>query len=418
VVPFSDACALIGEALRGDRRGRIAAEVSRGDLGASLVRLRERMRRHDWGAAERGRATLERMVRDYDRRTRAEGLHALHDWDGKADHVNEDSIPVDVLSFVIRRRGSDAPDPAVAAILIDYYFVYLLALLSLRIWDEGDPDANLDSLSMLLAELQGPGGSGQRFASDAETLILLATSHFELEERGYVLLLERVRSMSHAHQTRIALGHAVTMGCHLRFGFEATYGRDTVAMRDDNSADYPWLCFSLAVLMKEYERLSEPASDNGEPVVEAMVNGLSADARAFVGDAPKALSSCDDERAAFRAAFLRHRDALLRRFEVYRPSPDAYSPLSFFFNFSHNVLKGMVVDALLRGRAWRLTLNDLLTSASRGDGGDTQTALARTLMAYARAAPDRIGGRLMPVIVYDPSAGRRAFAVTMRKLQQ
>jgi hypothetical protein len=418
VVPFSDACALIGEALRGDRRGRIAAEVSRGDLGASLVRLRERMRRHDWGAAERGRATLERMVRDYDRRTRAEGLHALHDWDGKADHVNEDSIPVDVLNFVIRRRGSDAPDPAVAAILIDYYFVYLLALLSLRIWDEGDPDANLDSLSMLLAELQGPGGSGQRFASDAETLILLATSHFELEERGYVLLLERVRSMSHAHQTRIAFGHAVTMGCHLRFGFEATYGRDTVAMRDDNSADYPWLCFSLAVLMKEYERLSEPASDNGEPVVEAMVNGLSADARAFVGDAPKALSSCDDERAAFRAAFLRHRDALLRRFEVYRPSPDAYSPQSFFFNFSHNVLKGMVVDALLRGRAWRLTLNDLLTSASRGDGGDTQTALARTLMAYARAAPDRIGGRLMPVIVYDPSAGRRAFAVTMRKLQQ
>jgi hypothetical protein len=39
-------------------------------------------------------------------------------------------------------------------------------------------------------------------------------------------------------------------------------------------------------------------------------------------------------------------------------------------------------------------------------------------MGYARSSPDRIGGRLMPVIVYDPRAGRRAFAVAMRKLKE
>ena len=37
-------------------------------------------------------------------------------------------------------------------------------------------------------------------------------------------------------------------------------------------------------------------------------------------------------------------------------------------------------------------------------------------MAYARSNPDRIRGQLMPVIVYDPQTGRRAFTVAMEKL--
>jgi len=39
-------------------------------------------------------------------------------------------------------------------------------------------------------------------------------------------------------------------------------------------------------------------------------------------------------------------------------------------------------------------------------------------MGYARANPHKIRGRLMPVIVYDPAAGRRAFCMTLRKLKQ
>ena len=37
-------------------------------------------------------------------------------------------------------------------------------------------------------------------------------------------------------------------------------------------------------------------------------------------------------------------------------------------------------------------------------------------MGYARSNPDRIRGQLMPVIVYDPQAGRRAYTVAMEKL--
>jgi len=39
-------------------------------------------------------------------------------------------------------------------------------------------------------------------------------------------------------------------------------------------------------------------------------------------------------------------------------------------------------------------------------------------MGYARANPHRIRGRLMPVIVYDPQAGRQAFSVALRKLNE
>ena len=41
------------------------------------------------------------------------------------------------------------------------------------------------------------------------------------------------------------------MGGHLRFGFETTYGKDAVQMRDDNAADYPWLRYALITLLTE-----------------------------------------------------------------------------------------------------------------------------------------------------------------------
>ena len=78
-------------------------------------------------------------------------------------------------------------------------------------------------------------------------------------------------------------------------------------------------------------------------------------------------------------------------------------------------VKGTVIDALLRGRPWSVALDDLLTA--NGDGAPKQE-LAVTLMGYARSSPDRINGRLTPVIVYDPDSGRAAFSITMRKLKE
>jgi hypothetical protein len=420
---FDEACAALEQALTGSFRRAVVADVATAkDLREALLRLQDSMRSHAWKDGDRP-ISFGRFVRAFDRLTRDDGFHVLHDWDGKADTVNEDIIPVDVLHYLIDTRGGEAVDRLAIAILVDYYLFHLLALLSLRIWDDGDADANLERLAGLLRELQGSNGSGQRFVDDAETLILIATSHFELHERGYQTLLERARTLNETHRARIALGHASSMASHLRFGFEATYGRDTIVMRNDNVADYPWLCFALVTLMREYGRASDgharASAPSRDAIVEALLNGLTPDARAFLGEPPSSLSSCDADRLEFRARFDGYRDALIAEFEAHRPSDQAYSPISFFFNFSHNILKGTVVDALLRSEVWDATFNDLLTALPRGEPiAQSKERLAKTLMGYARSNPDTIRGRLTPVIVYDPQAGQQAFTVTMRKVRQ
>jgi hypothetical protein len=400
----------------------VAALARAGDSRAALARLRDAMRSHRWSAGAR-RLDLAQAVAALDRRTRAEGFHALHDWDGVAAAVNPETIPVDVLDLAIRTRGgTDPPEPGALGILVDYYFMYLLALLSLRVWDEGHPDANLDLIARALDLLQGPGGSGQRFADDAETLMLLATSHYEPDEQGFASLLDRVRTLGGAPQARIASAHAVSMGCHLRFGFEATYARDLGSMRDDNAADYPWLSYSLLTLLRTYDERDHAgvAPDGLRRLEEALVNGLSADPAGFVGPAPARMLVADTERREIRDRFEARRAQLAERFDAFLPTAQAYSPLSFFFNFCQNVLKGAVIDAVLWGAPSAVSVNDLLSglpSDGRPQLDQERQALARTLMGYARSNPHRIRGRLMPVIVYDPQAGRRAFAATRRAVR-
>ena len=249
--------------------------------------------------------------------------------------------------------------------------------------------------------------------------MLIATSHFELDDGAYDRLLDRARTLNARHRAALARVHAASLGSHLRFGFDVTYGRDLKAMRDDNGVDYRWLSFALSTLMAEYTRMRDDGVDGNarEIVVEALLNGLSPDARAFVADSPRSLSACADERAQFFDRFARHKHDLLAEFETHRPSDRAYSPLSFSFNFSHNIVKGIVVDALLWGEPCALTLNDLLTGIPAEAAGAPKERLAKTLVAYARSSPDTIRGRLMPVIVYDPRAGREAFSFAMRTLR-
>jgi len=419
-ISFDQACGLVENALRGGVRREIISGLSAKTLGASLAQLRDAMRANRFRAAGQ-QIFLDRVVTTFDGRTRADGFHILHDWDGKALRTNPDIIPIDVLHFIAEQRGADASTEVEPAILLDYYFMHLIALLVMRAWDEGDPNHNLDRLNQMVAELQGPNGSGQQFAADAETMMLIGTSHYEPEEWGYARLLDKARTLDDAHQFAVGLGHASSMGCHLRFGFEAQCGRDTLLLRDDNTADYPWLCFALAAVMREYSRLADAGIENRDRSVieEALLNGLTADARAFIGVPPASLSGSQRERAVVVDGFARHKASLLEAFTKYRPGDEAYSPLSLFFNFSHNVVKGTVVDALLWGEAWDVSLTDLLCGVPRaGLDGESQQLLATTLMAYARSHPDRIRGQLMPVIVYDTQTGRRSYTVTMEKLSQ
>jgi hypothetical protein len=384
VVPgFDEACRMVEATLAGPHREDLASEYS-------LRSLRGRFREH----------TLAPFVPECDRLTRADGFHALNDWDGKAAAVNPEIIPVDVLDWLAPKLADASGESHfIRRILLDYYFFHVLALLTLRIWDEGDADANLDRVDRLLDRLQGPGGSGHLFVDHATTLMLVATSHYEADERAYASLLERVRGLNDDHRAAVALDHAGCLGCHLRFGLETTYVRDVSLMRQDNAADYPWLSFAVETLLEEYARRPDRRT------AEGILNALSADSTAVFRDA-------SDGARRLRAL----REPLLADFEALAPSEQAYSPLSLFFNFSHNVVKGTLVDALLTGEPWDATLNDLLTAIPAEAPSGPRGSLAVTLMGYARAFPDRIAGRLRPVIVYDPAAGRQGYRYAMRNL--
>lgn len=397
----------VEDILDGPMRHAIAATLSnRPSAHEALGGLRHLMRSHVWTAQGQS-VPLTTGIAAADGTTRREGFHALNDWDGIADHVNREIIPVDVLDFVRAARRDAPTSPVVLGLLIDYYFFHVLSLMALRIWDEEDPAAALDTVGRLLDLLQGPDGSRQPFVHDAATLILIATSHYEPNESGYDLLLTRVRLLPESHRLAIALGHAASLGAHLRFGFLATYGRRTTDMRDDNVADYPWLHWALSEVITALTNMTseERASPRGLQLTEALLGGLSADTAEVLahGDvATRVLPLLPELRP---------------RFEALAPTPAAYSPISWFFNFSHNVIKGTIIDACFREEAWTVSYSDLLTGPHGGHSPlPSREALARTLMEYARRSPQRIRGELLPVIVYDVDAGRACHAATLAAL--
>ena len=419
---FHEAIASLEALLAGSARRQIVAEVSKSKtFDRSLRYLRDGMRVHRFEAQGQTLFAGD-WVRHFDHVTRGEGLHVLHDWDGKADRFCDETIPVEAANFL--ERVADPADHAARRsglfVLLDYACLHLLALVALRAWDEGDPNENLDSVDGLLAHLQGEEGSGQKFARDAATLILIATSHFEPDVTAYERLLAKVRRLNPRHRLNLAITHGAILGSHLRFGLEVTCAGDVAALRDDNVPDYPWLCEALGTLLEAYADVDVEDGAQGHAksrITEALLIALAPDPQAFLGPRPPtSLSTYADRRDTTRSLFTTHRGALLRDFAVHRPGL-AYSPLSFTFNFPHNLVKGIVVDAVLRGFPWTLGLDDLLTALPRTPELEVErVALTTRLMRYALASPDVIRGRPHPAIVYDPAAGARSFEKTIAAL--
>lgn len=432
---------------------------------------------------------LDGFVRDFDLRTREEGFHVLHSWNHLEHHFTRENTPVLMLDRFAREWSAARATPRVQALLLDHYFFYVLALMAMRAWDEGDPNRNLDRINGLLRHLQGPHGSGHQFVARAETLLLMAISHFHPDERAYPRLLERIRTLDRAHRVHFALAEAAILGSHLRWGFAVLYRRDLGRMRSDNVGDYPWLLFSVATLMEEYVRLREEgagasgggdaagtvAADSGGAAVESraerrtrvlegLIDGLTPDPWAFTGAPPEALRPYEEEHSGFRDAFAEHRDDLLEEFARLRPDREAYSPLSYHCNFPHNAIMAKVsiqladenapnlpMDAMFtRAEAWRAADQGALASsmpAAVADAGQAQAgvpdaeaaampgdesdaaraaafmsanhpeALARYLMAYSGASPERLGRRGARLIIYDPNVGLRYYKMALQALR-
>ncbi len=407
---------------------------------------------------------LDGLVRDFDARTRAEGFRVLHSWNHLEHRFTRRNTPVLMLDRFVEERTTDRTVPHGRALLLDHYFFHVLELVAMRAWDEGDPNRNLDRVSGLLRHLQGPHGSGHRFVAGAETLLLMAVSHFHPDESAYPRLLEKVRALDRAHRVRFALAEAAVLGSHLRWGLAAIYRRDVGRMRADNVGDYPWLLFSVATLMEEYARLREEegrardeagaaeAEEGGEGteadrraerrarVAEGLFDGLVPDPWAFTGAPPASLRPYAEEHARFREAFAERREELLGEFERLRPDPETYSPLSFHSNFPHNVVMAKVSVHLAYANASNLPIDALFArtetpspvgpeapmdepSPAATDGfldfaaEDHPEVLARFLMAYAGANPERRERNGAQLIVYDPRIGLRYYKMALQALR-
>jgi hypothetical protein len=409
-----DALDALEPLLSGGTRAAILEEVMRtGGFVDSLRRLRSSMAAHSFATEDRV-IDLAKPVRKMDHRTRQDGFRVLHSWNHSTHRFTEDVVPVLMLDFFERAEVSEPNERLSLSILLDFYFLHLLSLCAVRAWDDGDPDENLDRLTRMVGELQGAEGSGHRFVADAETLLIYALSQFHPEERAYDRMIAKVATLHDAHQVTFACVSAAVLSAHLRWGFWLMYERDAVRMRRDNVGDYPWLLNSVTTLMRDYSREAASGGSPRENVVGALLLGLAADPWAFAGAAPKALIEYQEQYRELTDLLREHGERVLVDFEALRPGKDSYSPLALHFNFPHNTIVAIVTLALLEGRPQALPLNALFSGApGDAEGAESRERLARTLMEFSRANPDRLGHRGAMLVAYDHLSGLRSFSLTV-----
>lgn len=420
-IAFADGCALLRDALSGPLRQHVLDHIlGTGEIAPALQRLRSAMRSHVFTTATT-QLDLRRIVRTLDAKARQDGFHVRQEWEQARGRFNPDDVPVLMLDHFSRSGKAVVPARKALAVLLDFYLLYVLALLVMRVWDEGDPNENLDRITALLEDLQGPQGSGQTLVDGAAALLFVATSNYQPDDQAYDRLLAKVWTLDESHRLSLAMIGGPILGTHLRWAFTAIYERDLSHMRDDNFVDYPWLFFSVVTLMRAYARLRETGTgtDQRAAVVSALANGLSPDPWAFVGKPPDALAAYAAEHAEFRALFDRYRDDLLEELGAHIPNPLRYSPLSLQFNFPHNVLVAIVVIALGERTPANLSLNALLSSdgAGKSPGGPAEQ-LALSITGYAAENPELRGERRVLPVAYSPAVGLRSFSWMMSALRK
>lgn len=410
-----DVCDALEVILEGSARKDILDELSRAGSSADrLRRLRSAMSAHAFATGSEV-ISLGRMVRILDTRTRREGFRVLQSWNHKTHEFTKDIVPVLMLDLYESAEVAAPNERITLEILLDYYFLHLLALCAMRLWDDGDVSANVDRVTRLVGTLQGPTGSGHHFVRDAETLMIYALSQFHPAEYAYDRFIAKVMTLTKPQQVTFARVSAAVLSAHLRWGFWVMYERDVVRMRNDNVGDYPWLLTTVLTLMRCYAGLLQEGAgaDDRVQVVDSLLQGLAADPWAFTGKAPPALAEYESDYAELRKLLQRHGSDLLDDFEVHRPSKESYSPLALHFNFPHNTLVAILTIALLEGKPQARPLNDLFVpELPEVLGDETQESLARGLTAFSGGSSERLGYRGAMLIVYDHLTGLRSFTMT------
>lgn len=402
---FADACDQLRELLEGSARRQIVSAVPASTRDPAAF-LRAAMRAHHFRTAG-GSIALGPLVDSLDAATIADGFHILHVWDPVAHRFRDDGAALLLLKLVRPVVGPNVRRELV--LQLDVYFLYLLQLLVMRVWDAPDPDAALDEVSALLEALQGPQGSGRWWVQDAATLLSLAIAQYQPDERGYSDCLARIRMLSGRHQLSIAAVNAANFGAHLRWGSRFMYAQDMTRMRADNVVDYPWVQHAAATLAHAWQAAMVRGGAAAEVtrLAEGLLNVLSPDPGALLdaGPPPAVLASCEVERDGCRTVLLAHRPSLLAAFGALRPVPERFSPLGFHFNFLHNVLTGVL--ALTLGEPTPNVPLDVLLLGGQGQRrlAESPDVLAHQLTGWA-SHPSRLDARQSPLMLQDTAWGQ------------
>jgi len=416
------ACDLIEPMLEGPFRREFIDEALRGDgFGRALRHLRRAMEHHRFETPS-ARHDLGDVVEKLDRRTRSEGFRVLHSWNFRTHEFSRENTPVIMLDYFQGIGIVEGSERASLELLLDYYFFHLLTLCTMRAWDAEDPVAFLRRLDGLIDRLQGEAGSGHRFVTSPETLLILGMSQFHPEEAAYDRMVGKVWALDdEERRVRFARLSTAVLAAHLRWGFGVMYRRDLARMREDNVGDYPWLLTALATLMRTYDRLVRQGVTGAEreQVVEGIINGLTPDPWALVERAPAALRPYGEELEAFQRLLRTHRETLLEDLGRHRPGSSRYSPLDLHFNFPHNALVAKVLIALHRGSELNLPMDALLGSpVEGGEEAAMTTTFARTLMDYSGVNPQGYDQHGAMFVVHDPKAGLRHYNMAMSTLRK
>src|SRR5215471_12091969 len=146
-ITFDEACQVLEDTLRGSTRSEILDHLCYAKTFTDgLAKLRSAIRSHSF-KTRAGQLNLNRIVRALDERTKRDGFTVLIDWDGKANRWVDEMIPIDVLDYFVRGvdpvRIGDRERRSMF-ILLDYYLLYVVALLAMRVGDEGHTPDNVD----------------------------------------------------------------------------------------------------------------------------------------------------------------------------------------------------------------------------------------------------------------------------------
>ncbi|MBT8335684.1 MAG: hypothetical protein KJO11_03705 [Gemmatimonadetes bacterium] len=411
-----DACDALESLLGGDARRRVvdmlAADAS---FARALDRLKVFMRRHAY-PGDGGEVPMARWVARLDRDTAREGFRVMQSWDHVQQRFSRDDVPVMLTDYYdYLREGQDGGGTSFA-ILVDFHLLHLLALIAMRAWDDGQPDAILDRVEELLELLQGPLGSGHRFMDSAGMLLILAVSQYHPLDIAYDRLIDRIRGLDARHRIPFAQVSGGALGAHLRWGFSQMYRGDAERMREDNVGDYPWLLFSVATLMDAFAS-ADPSAPTRREIGADLLNALSSDPGAFVGPPLKVFEPYRNEYERFRRQFVDARPELRALFDDLRPERDRFSPLSFSFNFPHNAIVAGTTVALLNEEPCAVPFDDLLLGGIDADSeDDPRVRQARALMRYAGARPERLEGRGNRLILYDAVLARESHDAVLTHL--